>query len=97
MHNSIHFSVTFGNQEVLLPTIPERYHRVQTMELQEVSNFLARQSTLFQKGGQGKASYIPALPGTRHRREIKILGKQGSREAIHSNEEDNLSSNLQID
>ena len=49
----------------MLPTIPEHYHRVQTTEQQEVSSFLVQQSTLFQKGAQRKASYIPALPGIR--------------------------------
>lgn len=40
--------------------IPEHYRRVQTMEQQEVSNFLGLQSTPFQTSEQGKASYTPA-------------------------------------
>ena len=33
------------------------------MELQEVSSSLEQQNTLFRKGEQGKAFYIPAKPG----------------------------------
>lgn len=43
-------------------TLPEHYHRVRTMELQEVSGFLGLQSTLSQISEQEKASYTPALP-----------------------------------
>ena len=39
--------------------IPEHYHRAQTKEQQEVSNFWVLQSTLSQISEQGKASYTP--------------------------------------
>ena len=46
-----------------LSFIPEHCRRVRTMELQEVSSSLEQQNTLFRKGEQGKAFYIPAKPG----------------------------------
>lgn len=53
-------------------SIPEHYRRVQTMEQQEVSNFLGLQSTPFQTSEQGKASYTPA-----HSHGKKREGKKG--------------------
>lgn len=39
---------------------PERYHKAQTMEQQEVLNFLALQSTLVLTNAQHRVSYTPA-------------------------------------
>jgi hypothetical protein len=55
--------------------IPEHYRRVQTMEQQEVSNFLGLQSTPFQTSEQGKASYTPEYSHGKKGKEEKGLNK----------------------
>lgn len=48
-----------GNRETINHSVPGHCHKVQTMAQQEVLDFWGLQSTLFQIGEQGRASYTP--------------------------------------